>query len=67
MTDTPRTLRIVTLWFCLLFGGVWVYLSIHLKAMYVPPGEVQAFLVALISGKWAQSYIDQKKGGNGAT
>lgn len=63
MTDTPRTLRIITLWFCLLFGVVWVFLSVSLKAMYVPPGEVQAFMVALIGGKWAQSYIDQKKGG----
>lgn len=58
-----RTLRVLTLFFCLLFGLVWAYLSICLGAMYVPPGEVQAFLVALISGKWAQSYVDQKKGG----
>jgi hypothetical protein len=61
-----RTLRIITLWFCLLFGVVWVFLSVSLKAMYVPPGEVQAFMVALIGGKWAQSYVE-KRGGGGAT
>lgn len=57
-----RTLRLVTIWFCLLFGTVWAYLSVTLNTMYVPPGEVQAFLVALIGGKWAQSYVEQKKG-----
>lgn len=60
-----RTLRIITLWFCLLFGVVWVFLSVSLKAMYVPTGEVQAFMVALIGGKWAQSYVE-KRGGTGA-
>jgi len=61
-----RTLRLITLWFCLLFGGVWVYLSVTLNTMYVPPHEVQLFLVGLIGGKWAQSYVEQKSGGKGA-
>ena len=55
-----RTLRILTIWFCVIFGIVWVCLSIRHGAMYVPPGEIQGFLVALISGKWAQSYVEQK-------
>lgn len=49
------TYRIITLWFCLLFGVTWAWLSYRSNAMYVPPGEVQAFLVAVVGGKFAQS------------
>lgn len=57
-----RTLRIITIWFCLLFGIMWSYLSMVKLDMYVPPKEVQLFLVALIGGKWAQSYVERKVG-----
>ncbi|MGD9948917.1 MAG: hypothetical protein AB7U29_10615 [Desulfobulbus sp.] len=62
-----RTLQVLTYWFCGLFGVAWFFISLKDGVMYVPPNEVQAFLVALISGKWAQSYVERKGGvGSGA-
>ena len=49
------TYRIITLWFCLLFGALWAWISVQQQVMYVPPGEVQAFMTALLAGKWIQS------------
>ena len=49
------TYRIISLWFCFLFGLAWAWLTFTNKAMYVPPGEVGSFLVAIVGGKLAQS------------
>jgi hypothetical protein len=53
--------KIITLGASCLFGGVWAYLSIKNGAMYTPPGEISAFMVALISGKIVQSHIESKQ------
>ena len=63
-SDNTRTLRIVTLWFCTLFGIMWLYISYEMTAMYVPPSEIQTFLIGLLTGKWAQSYIERPKAGD---
>lgn len=49
------TYRLICLWFCLLFGVAWLWLTWRNSAMYVPPGEIQAFMAALLGGKLAQS------------
>ena len=49
------TYRLICLWFCLLFGLVWLWLSIKAGGMYVPPAEVQSFLGLLLAGKFAQT------------
>jgi hypothetical protein len=53
--------KMITLGASFLFGGVWAYLSIKNGAMYTPPGEISAFMVALISGKIVQSHIESKQ------
>ena len=62
-SDNTRTLRVVTLWFCTLFGIMWLYISYEMTAMYVPPSEIQIFLIGLLTGKWAQSYTERPKAG----
>ena len=50
-----KTYRIVTIWFCFLFGLAWGWLTFQSGAMYVPPLEIGSFMVALLGGKWWQS------------
>ena len=56
-----KTYRIITLWFCFLFGLAWGWLTFQSGAMYVPPLEIGSFMVALLGGKWWQS-MEQEKG-----
>ncbi|MDX9893909.1 MAG: hypothetical protein RBS34_00590 [Desulfofustis sp.] len=58
---TGKTYRLITLWFCLIFGLAWTSLTIQAGAMYVPPLEISSFMVALLGGKWWQS-MEQEKG-----
>jgi hypothetical protein len=53
--------KIITLGASFLFGAVWTYLSVRNGVMYTPPGEISAFMVALISGKIVQSHIESKQ------
>jgi len=59
--EMPQTLKMVTLFFCALFGLVWAVISIKTSQMYVPPVPVQVFLVGLLSGKYADSYMGQRR------
>jgi hypothetical protein len=50
-----RTYRLICLFCILVLGLEQAWLTYRTGAMYVPPGEIQAFLVALLGGKLAQT------------
>jgi hypothetical protein len=56
-----RTYRIITLWFCLLFGLVWAWLTWQAGAMYVPPDPLIKALGVLLAGLIGKTWIE--KGG----
>ena len=53
------TYRIICLWFCLLFGLVWAWLSWQAKAMYVPPGELLTAIGGLMAGLIGKTWIER--------
>jgi hypothetical protein len=50
-----HTYRLICLFCVLVLGIEQAWLTWKTGAMYVPPAEVQAFLVALLGGKLAQT------------
>lgn len=59
---TGATFRYITAGFCVAFGLLWIYFSIKQGGMYVPPKEVQEFMVLLLGGKlWQSLSLDKAK------
>lgn len=54
--------KLITLFACMCFGVVWVYLSVDSGTMYIPPRDLSDAMILLISGKLWHSYAAKKEG-----
>lgn len=59
-----RTFRIVFIGVFALLGFTWTVISLNTMSMYVPPPEIQKFIMFMLSGKIVEHFVEKKNGPN---
>jgi hypothetical protein len=58
-----RSLKIISIMACAIFGFVWAWISIAKLEMYIPDAKLVSGLMTLVGGRLIQSYTETKTKG----